>query len=209
MPLESTCFTSGSFTFCGQQLNLRKTVSHLGHTLSCDLSDNPDIASVKKDLCRKANYMLHTFSSCDPFTMTELFRSYCLPLYGSSLWSASSKSLEVCFNNIIHKIWHLPPRCHTSILHLVAGLPSMFNTVISRSLNFTATAQSFSSSLIADIFKHSSNLVYTSTGLSCGHEFWKFYTELDILLSQFIFDVKTSPHLNPLLFNDINFICTS
>lgn len=158
--------------------------------------------------------MLHTFSSCDPFTRTELFRSYCLSLYGSSLWSASSKelkSLEVCFNNIIRKIWHLPPRCHTSILHLVAGLPSMFNTVISRSLNLTATAQSFSSSLIADIFKHSSNLVYTSTGfnLSRGHEFWKFYTESDILLSQFIFDVKTSPHLNPLLFNDINFICTS
>ena len=98
-PSSAVCFTSGSFTFCGQQLNLRKTVSHLGHTLSCDLSDNPDITSVKKDLCRKANYMLHTFSSCDPFTRTELFRSYCLSLYGSSLWSASFKelkSLEVC-----------------------------------------------------------------------------------------------------------------
>ena len=122
------------------------------------------------------------------------------------------KCLEVCFNNMPDFTYNnLPPRCHTSILHLVAGLPSMFNTVISRSLNLTATAQSFSSSLIADIFKHSSNLVYTSTGfnLSRGHEFWKFYTESDILLSQFIFDVKTSPHLNPLLFNDINFICTS
>ena len=55
----SSAVTSGSFTFCGQQLNFRKTVSHLGHTLSCDLSDNPDITSVKEDLCRMANYMLH------------------------------------------------------------------------------------------------------------------------------------------------------
>ena len=36
------------FSFCGQQLKFCKTVTHLGHILSCDLSDDPAIIAVKK-----------------------------------------------------------------------------------------------------------------------------------------------------------------
>ena len=202
------------FSFCGQQLKFCKTVTHLGHILSCDLSDDPAIIAVKKDLCRKANFMLHTFSCCDSYTKSNLFRSFCLSLYGSSLWLASSKelrSLEICLNNIIRKIWCLPQRCHTSLLHLISGLPSIFNTVITRSQNLASSAIQSSSRLISDVFLDSSSLIYTSTGynLTFGHKHWKVYTDSDNLTSKFLFDVKMNPSLNSSLLEDINFICTS
>ena len=78
------------FSFLGHELELCKSVTHLGHTLTHDLSDDEDIISIKKDLCRKAMY---TFSCCNPLTKTKLLQSFCLSLYGSSLWLSSSSEL--------------------------------------------------------------------------------------------------------------------
>ena len=47
-----------------------KSVTHLSHILSSDLSDNLDIIAVKQGMCmcRKANHMLTTFRPCDAYT---------------------------------------------------------------------------------------------------------------------------------------------
>ena len=45
-------------------------MTHLGHILSSDLSDNLDVIAVKQGMCRKANHMLTIFRSCDPKTKT-------------------------------------------------------------------------------------------------------------------------------------------
>ena len=113
-----------------------KTVKHIGHILSNDLSDNPDIIVVKQSMSHKANHMLTVFRSCDPHTKSKLMQSFCLSLYGSALWVASSSelhSLAVFFNNILRKIWSLPHHCHTAILHCVGGLQGIHNIVITRS----------------------------------------------------------------------------
>ena len=126
-------------------------MSHLGHILSSDLSDDAEISSIKKDMCRKANYMLPTFAPCEPFTKSQL-HSFCLSLYGSALWLCSSselKSLEVSFNNIIRKIWSLPRQCHTAPLHLIAGIPSVFNTVVTRSYKLIQLALASTSPVVA------------------------------------------------------------
>ena len=106
------------------------------HSLAVALSDDEEIACVRKDLTRKANCMLHSancmlhsFSCCSPCVKTKLFSSFCLSLYGSCLWSFSApalRSLETIFNNILRKIWHLPRMFHTGILHQVAHLDSIF-----------------------------------------------------------------------------------
>ena len=46
-----------------------------------------------------------------------------------TLWKASSpdiRSLETAFNNLLRRIWNLPRRCHTAILHRVAGVSSTY-----------------------------------------------------------------------------------
>ena len=104
------------------------TVVHLGHILSFDNLDTADILFKARDLVRKANLMLHTFSAEDPLVKSCLFKFYCLSLYGCSLWNLSCHSLcsiEVSFNNIYRRIWNLPHNCYTGILHLTALLPSI------------------------------------------------------------------------------------
>ena len=66
---DSFCMDSSiHLSFLGQRLYFSKSVIHLGHIdlLTNDLSDSEDIASIKKDLCKKANCLLHIFSSCNP-----------------------------------------------------------------------------------------------------------------------------------------------
>ena len=124
----STGLEPAKFSFCGEKLSYSRSITHLGHILSCDLLDNLDITAIKQDMCRKANHMLATFRPCDPFTKTKLMQGFCLSLYGSLLWMASSKelhSLEVAYNNLLRRIWNLPCNCHTDILHRVGGVNSI------------------------------------------------------------------------------------
>ena len=108
-------------------------VLHLGHLLSSDLNDKQDIVRVIKDVNYKANLILYTFRYLDPFLLTFLFKMYCLSLYGCILWSLSSsslKSLQVSFNKILRKIWHLPRNSHTSIVLCTARISFVSNLII-------------------------------------------------------------------------------
>ena len=68
------------------------------------------------------------------------------------------KSLEVAFNNILRRIWKLPRNSHTSILHKVAQLDSIYNRVIKLSDCFSRKMCGSKSSLLRDCY----NLFYTS-----------------------------------------------
>ena len=212
---DSFCMDSSiHFSFLGQRLYFSKSVIHLGHILTNDLSDSEDIASIKKDLCKKANCLLHIFSSCNPDIKTKLFRSFCLSLYGSALWNVSSselRHLEVTCNNILRKIWSLPRRCHTSILHLVANIESIFNSTILRSNRLIVAATESSSRVLADVFQESSFLAYTSCGYNClyGSRHIKQYSAAESLCAAFVRDVRMAPSLNTALLEEIYFICTA
>ena len=69
-----------------RHLQLSNSVKHLGYILQSNLSEDEDIARVRKDLTRKANCMLHSFSCCNPCVKIKLFSSFCClcmdPVYG-------------------------------------------------------------------------------------------------------------------------------
>ena len=81
--------------------------------------------------------LLRMFSYCTIDVKKELFRSYCLSLYGCSLWSDYSKAtyrkLTVAFNNIYRRMLGLPWRCSASAMYANYDLP-IIDTVIRRSL---------------------------------------------------------------------------
>lgn len=156
-----------------------------------------DTISIKKDLCQKPNCMLQTFSCRHPLTKTKL--KLCLSLYGSALWltfSSELQFLETTFNNALHKIWSLPHRCNTAILHLVAGLPSLY---ISRSNKLALAAEKSQCRLLMDIFRECHNLVYTG----CEYNLWygpphsKSYSHQEFLCASSIRDVRFAPEMNP------------
>ena len=85
-------------------------------------------------MCRKANCILHTFSCCDPIVKTYS-AAFAFLFMGVVIGKISSPlvcSLEVAFNNIQRRVWSLPQRCHKGILHQVAGLHSLYNTILNR-----------------------------------------------------------------------------
>ena len=151
--------------------------------------------------------MLHTFALCD-----RPHLSFCMPLFESALWFSSSselRSLEISFSNIIRKIWSLPRCCHTAPLHLVAGIPSIFNTVLTRSHQFITSALKCAPPIAVDVFSDCINLIYTSSGynLHFGWRFWKHYSDQDIHIAKFLVDVKLVPDLNAHVKNELTFIC--
>ena len=157
--------------------------------------------------------MLHTFSCCDRLIKSTLFMSFCRSLSGSAIWSLARpqlRSLEVTFNNILRKIWGLPRRCHTSLLHLTAALDGVFNTVYVRSLRLVNSAINSDSIILHDVFYQSSKLAYCFAGYNCGFgwKHLKFYTEQDSVFASFMRDVLAYPSLNcTSLLDDIHFAC--
>ena len=60
--------------------------THLGHILTSDLRDSSDIG-----YCQSGESLLRAFHAADPLVKCYLLKSYCLSLYGCSLWSLSSR----------------------------------------------------------------------------------------------------------------------
>ena len=105
---STTC--SAIIYFCNQRLTFSDSVCHLGHTLKFNLCNDDDVLLKTRDMVKKANHLLISFSGVGPSVLTRLFHSFCLSLYGAALWSLSSPSiraLEVSFNKLLRRIWRL------------------------------------------------------------------------------------------------------
>ena len=87
----------------------------------------------------------------------------------------------------------------------------MFNTIVTRSYKLIQSALVSTSpvNVVAEVFRDSIYLVYTSTGHNYhyGHRRWKYYTEQDILSAKFVIDVKLALDLNSHLKDDLLSIC--
>lgn len=164
----ATSFTSVvCFIFRGQQLSFLNTVTHLGHLLHYNLSDVPDICHKLRNMVKKANCVLASFPRVGPTILMRLFQTYCPSLYGSALWSLSCSALshiEIAFNKVLCRIWCLPYRSHTGIVHLVANLDSLYNLVYRRSNSLLCAAVKCPSLLVRTIFSQSVSSCYSFCG---------------------------------------------
>ena len=142
-------------------------------------------------ICR-ANYVLSSFPRIYPATLTKLFTSFCLGFHGGVLWNFSSKAfavLEVGFDKLHRRIWHLSGRCHTRILHLVAGLSSPLNIIYCRYENCIYSAASCTiNPLIASVFREAKDLCFTHFGYNrlWGASHCKLYSKDDHLCAEVV-----------------------
>ena len=93
--LRHTRPCSANIKFNDTVLPYVNEVAHLGHVLSYNLDDTPDIIRAVRDMNRKVNSILFTFSAADPFVKSFLVTIYCLSLYGCPLWALNSPSLKL------------------------------------------------------------------------------------------------------------------
>ena len=144
-----------------------------------------------KDLNRKGNYLLCAFHAADPFVKCYLLKSFCLSLFGCSLWSLSSSSIrviEVALNKLLRKLWNLPRNSHSSIVHCVAEIDTISSMVYSRFCSRLSTAVSSSSSLVRSVLIVSSQVVYSFTGYNYfyGIQHLSVYNSSDFTTASFI-----------------------
>ena len=97
-------------------------VAHLGHVLSYNLDDTPDIIRAVRDMNRKVNSIL---SAADPFVkrafLSRLTVCHSMGVLSWTLNSPSLKVIETALNKLLRKVWNLPYNSHTAIVHYVAN----------------------------------------------------------------------------------------
>ena len=72
------------------------TCTHLGNIL-CTSDKHVMIDSAVKDLNCRLNNLLADFSHCNSNTLSTLFNSYCMNVYGCQLWKFNGKHINTFF----------------------------------------------------------------------------------------------------------------
>ena len=193
-------------------LQFTDEVKHLGHILHYKLDDGPDITRAVKELNKKANSVLCLFHAADPLVKTYLIKMYCLSLYGCQLWSLSSTSLsvlQVALNKILRKVWNLPSRSHSSIVHCIARVPSIANIVLSRFNRFIIRSLESSSQTVLTVMQHAVLLPYSFFGYNhlYGNNHLKLYSLSDHDISFHIRSIRFNFGTTSPFEHDIHNLC--
>lgn len=123
-----------------------------------------DITLKCSDMVRKA---VQSFSPPWILLPSHSFSAFCLSV--RSLTCKSLNSLEVCFNNILRRIWSLLRNCQR-ILHCTARLLSGFNLIYTCSFSLLKSALSCLA-LVHSIFSDSAALCYTFIGFKHSQQY--------------------------------------
>ena len=85
---------------------------YLGHIISSSFKDDDDIKRETRSLCIRGNILIRKFNFCTEDVKIALFKSFCYPLYTSSLWSRYNAStlyrLKVTYNNVMRRLLGVP-----------------------------------------------------------------------------------------------------
>ena len=75
------------------------------------------------DLNVKTNNLLSEFSFSESSTLSRLFKSYCMNVYGSSLWRYNNhNNIErfcIAWRKAIRRLWKIPYRTHNALVYLI------------------------------------------------------------------------------------------
>ena len=92
---------------------------HLGYTIGMNVNEN-NISSVINDFLTKVNMVYFHFKHTPPNVIYNLFKTYCMPLYGCPLWDFSSKYFDrfcVTWRKAVRYLLQLPNTTHCNLLH--------------------------------------------------------------------------------------------
>ena len=67
----------------------------------------------------RTNNLIADFSYAESTTLSLLYNSYCMNVYGSHLWHLNNKSVEssiVAWRKTIRRIWRLNDRTHNALI---------------------------------------------------------------------------------------------
>ena len=89
-------------------------VKYLGHVITADLRDDKDNERQRRVLYAQGNMLVRKFYMCSEDVKTQLFRTFCTPMYIAQLWwnysnsSSSMRKLKVAYNDVMRMLLGLP-----------------------------------------------------------------------------------------------------
>jgi hypothetical protein len=134
------CDKFPAFMLSGQCLQFIDEFKYLGHILNNNCTDDNDIKREIRNLYARTNVLKKRFSKCSIDVKLMLFKSFCLCLYDSALWttfnSGSLDRLKACYNKCI-KIFFGYLRTH-SVTNMLSdlGLPTFVELLDKCRLSF-------------------------------------------------------------------------
>ena len=101
-------------------LSMTKSYTYIGHIITDNLCDGPDIKVEVGCLYGRSNILLRKFYFSSERVKNRLFSSYCSNLYLCSLWAKYRRSsichFIVSYNNDCRILHNLPMRCSASFM---------------------------------------------------------------------------------------------
>ena len=126
------------------------TCNYLGNTI-CSHNENVIIDNAITDMNMRVHNLLAKLSHCDSGTLSTLFRTYYINIYGCQTWIYNGNNLDIFYitwRKAIRRVWKIAYRTHNKLVHLINKSCSINAVLEKRSFKFIWT-------LI-----HSQNLLY-------------------------------------------------
>ena len=102
---------------------------HLCNSVSTTCTQRLMINNAIADLNIKSNNLLAELSFSYFSTLSVLFKSYCMNIYGSILWIYNNHSnidnFCVSWKKIVWRLWKTPYGTHNSLVHLINNCDSI------------------------------------------------------------------------------------
>ena len=106
----------------GSSIEFVEQCVHLGTKIYSDISKK-NIDNATNDLYMRTNNLMADFSYAQSSTLSVLYNSYCMNVYGSQLWCFNDyKSVErfyIAWRKTIRRIWRLDKRTHNVLINLI------------------------------------------------------------------------------------------
>ena len=96
---------------------------HVGHLIGPQLS-NKDITCKSNELMMNTNHIMSVFGNASLEVKYQLFKSFCMPLYGSVLWDYSRSGVDsffVTWRKCIRRLLNIPYNTHNHLLPLICN----------------------------------------------------------------------------------------
>ena len=109
------------YMFDNIEIHNSSHILHLGHLVG-NYANGADIERSLRDFYGKVSLTCAQFYRIESKVRYELFRTYCMSVYGSQLWDYSLKETElfyVAWRKSIRRMLCLPQRTHCSLLPLI------------------------------------------------------------------------------------------
>ena len=109
------------------------------------------------DLQRKVNVLMCNFKFTNSDVLNCLFKTYCMPLYGSVLWDLTDTNCErfyTAWRKAIRRVWKISPQTHCVLLPLICDDKPIEVQMCNRFLKFYQSLIKSDNSTIKVLLRH-------------------------------------------------------